>query len=90
MASRVTTMEAFLLERVGFGAVLVVERPLDEGGVFFETLGLLAGTIGGDQTVPAAELAAIISVVEYSSGDITIVTDHENHVESFSKGKIFT
>ena len=49
------------------------------------------GALHGDrQTVPRAELVAILDLLAKTSGDIVIYTDHLNIVKGFAKGKSWT
>ena len=48
----------------------------------------LSGPLSGpEQTVPRAELEAIVQVVENGRLPLTIYTDHRNHMIDFGKGK---
>ena len=47
------------------------------------------GTLPGPkQTVPRAELYAIIVIAKCTVGDVTVYTDHINHVNKFSRGEM--
>ena len=60
----------------------------DSGGPLFG--GGFYGRLVGKQTVPRAELRAIVEVLRRIDGDIVVPTDHENLVKTFNKGYVPT
>ena len=65
------------LRRVGIG---VCKCSLSDDGIFSVHGGVSCSLEGWKQTVPRAELRAIIFVLTPSSGYVIIYTDHINHV----------
>ena len=70
------------LRRVGWGLVL-----LDTANV--HPLGIAYGTVSGLQTVPRAELFALVYLASQTEGDVEVLVDSSYVVKGFSKGSKF-
>ena len=72
------------LRRVGIG---VVKCSISDSGIISVHGGLSCSLEGWKQTVPRAELRAIVFALTLSTGHIIIYTDHINHVRKYNKGE---
>ena len=78
-----------LLRRVGFG--IVIAAPMDGSGdrddaLSFAPTAKYIGGVDGPQTVPRAELAAVAELLQWTAGDILILSDSAYVVGHVQRG----